>query len=160
MGENFCFTVNGVERCTSEDKPLLRYLRDDLHLHSVKDGCSEGACGTCTIVVDGKAVKSCVLTTRRAVGKNIITTEGLSDAEKEAFVYAFGAMGSVQCGFCTPGLIMTAVEIVGTGKRYNREELRKMISGHLCRCTGYENILNAMERIVEEVYQISHKTNS
>ena len=60
MGENFCFTVNGVERCTSEDKPLLRYLRDDLHLHSVKDGCSEGACGTCTIVVDGKAVKSCV----------------------------------------------------------------------------------------------------
>ena len=55
MGENFCFTVNGVERCTSEDKPLLRYLRDDLHLHSVKDGCSEGACGTCTIVVDGKA---------------------------------------------------------------------------------------------------------
>lgn len=96
MGENFCFTVNGVERCTSEDKPLLRYLRDDLHLHSVKDGCSEGACGTCTIVVDGKAVKSCVLTTRRAVGKNIITTEGLSDAEKEAFVYAFGAMGSIR----------------------------------------------------------------
>ena len=83
MGENFCFTVNGVERCTSEDKPLLRYLRDDLHLHSVKDGCSEGACGICTIVVDGKAVKSCVLTTRRAVGKNIITTEGLSDAERK-----------------------------------------------------------------------------
>ena len=157
MGENYSFTVNGVMRSTSEDKPLLRYLREDLHLHSVKDGCSEGACGTCTIVVDGKAVKSCILTTKRAVGKNIITTEGLSDAEKEAFVYAFGAMGSVQCGFCTPGLIMSAVEIVGTGKRYNREELRKLISGHLCRCTGYENILNAMERIVEETYKVVGK---
>lgn len=64
---------------------------------------------------------------------------------------------AVQCGFCTPGLIMTAVEIVGTGKRYNREELRKMISGHLCRCTGYENILNAMERIVEETYKVVGK---
>ena len=109
MGENYSFTVNGVMRSTSEDKPLLRYLREDLHLHSVKDGCSEGACGTCTIVVDGKAVKSCILTTKRAAGKNIITTEGLSDAEKEAFVYAFGAMGSVQCGFCTPGMVMACL---------------------------------------------------
>ena len=89
MSESYTFTVNGVTRSTDVDKPLLRYLRDDLHLHSVKDGCSEGACGTCTIIVDGKAVKSCVLTTKRAVGKNIITTEGLSDVEKEAFVYAF-----------------------------------------------------------------------
>ena len=94
MGENYSFTVNGVMRSTSEDKPLLRYLREDLHLHSVKDGCSEGACGTCTIVVDGKAVKSCILTTKRAAGKNIITTEGLSDAEKEAFVYAHGRQGA------------------------------------------------------------------
>ena len=125
MGENFCFTVNGVERCTSEDKPLLRYLRDDLHLHSVKDGCSEGACGTCTIVVDGKAVKSCVLTTRRAVGKNIITTEGLSDAEKEAFVYAFGAMGSVQCGFCTPGMVMAYLVIGDILGRKHSQHARK-----------------------------------
>ena len=159
MKKNYCFTVNGIMRSTDQDKPLLRYLRDDLHLHSVKDGCSEGACGTCTIVVDGKAVKSCVLTTKLAAGKNIITTEGLTEEEKEAFVYAFGSKGSVQCGFCTPGLIMSAVEIVGTGKKYNREELKKLISGHLCRCTGYENILNAMERIVEEVYQVSRKTS-
>ena len=86
MGEIYSFTVNGIERRTSEDKPLLRYLRDDLHLHSVKDGCSEGACGTCTIVIDGKAVKSCVLTTKLASGRNILTTEGLSEREKEAFV--------------------------------------------------------------------------
>ena len=73
MGEVFEFTVNGQVQRTEEDKPLLRYLRDDLKLYSVKDGCSEGACGTCTIVVDGKAIKSCVLTTKRAVGRNILT---------------------------------------------------------------------------------------
>ena len=82
MGEVFEFTVNGQVQRTEEDKPLLRYLRDDLKLYSVKDGCSEGACGTCTIVVDGKAIKSCVLTTKRAVGRNILTVEGLSDEWK------------------------------------------------------------------------------
>ena len=102
MGEVFEFTVNGQVQRTEEDKPLLRYLRDDLKLYSVKDGCSEGACGTCTIVVDGKAIKSCVLTTKRAVGRNILTVEGLSDEWKDAFVYAFGAVGAVQCGFCIP----------------------------------------------------------
>ena len=79
MSEIFRFTVNDTLCATVEDKPLLRYLRDDLHLHSVKDGCSEGACGTCTIIVDGNAVKSCILTTRKAAGKNIRTVEGLTD---------------------------------------------------------------------------------
>ena len=145
MGENFCFTVNGVERCTSEDKPLLRYLRDDLHLHSVKDGCSEDACGTCTIVVDGKAVKSCVLTTRRAVGKNIITTEGLSDAEKEAFVYAFGAMGSVQCGFCTPGMVMAGKALIDRVPDPTEEEIKVALKGNICRCTGYKKIIEGIQ---------------
>ena len=145
MGESFCFTVNGVERCTSEDKPLLRYLRDDLHLHSVKDGCSEGACGTCTIVVDGKAVKSCVLTTRRAVGKNIITTEGLSDAEKEAFVYAFGAMGSVQCGFCTPGMVMAGKALIDRVPDPTEEEIKVALKGNICRCTGYKKIIEGIQ---------------
>ena len=76
MKENYCFMVNGILRSTDREKPLLRYLRDDLHLHSVKDGCSEGACGTCTIIVDGNAVTSCVLTTKLAAGHSIITTEG------------------------------------------------------------------------------------
>ena len=154
MSESYTFTVNGVSRTTHKEEPLLRYLRDELRLTSVKDGCSEGACGTCTILVDGRAVRSCILTTKKAAGKSILTVEGLSPEEQEAFVYAFGAVGAVQCGFCTPGLIMSAVEIVGTGKKYSREELKKLISGHLCRCTGYENILNAMERIVEETYRV------
>ena len=150
MEEIFRFTVNGEERECRTEQPLLRYLRDELRLTSVKDGCSEGACGTCTIIIDGKAVRSCIMSTKKAAGKNIITTEGLSLREKEAFVYAFGRAGAVQCGFCTPGIIMSAVEIVGTGKRYTREELRKLISGHLCRCTGYEKILDAVARSVEE----------
>ena len=79
----YTFTVNGIQRRTGENKPLLRYLRDDLHLYSAKDGCSEGACGTCTVLVNGRAVKACVLTTALAAGKNIITVEGLSLREKE-----------------------------------------------------------------------------
>ena len=145
MGENYSFTVNGVMRSTSEDKPLLRYLREDLHLHSVKDGCSEGACGTCTIVVDGKAVKSCILTTKRAVGKNIITTEGLSDAEKEAFVYAFGAMGSVQCGFCTPGMVMAGKALIDRVPDPTEEEIKFALKGNICRCTGYKKIIEGIQ---------------
>ena len=86
MPEIYQFTVNGKLCSTGENKPLLRYLRDDLHLHSVKDGCSEGACGTCTIIVDGVAVKSCVLTTKKAAGRKILTVEGLTNFEKDAFV--------------------------------------------------------------------------
>ena len=88
-----------------------------------------------------------------------MTVEGLKgpNGELSPIQKAFIEEAAVQCGFCTPGLIMSAVEIVGTGKKYYREELKKLISGHLCRCTGYENILNAMERIVEEVYQTTHK---
>ena len=96
MATEYCFTVNGMRRTTTEKKSLLRYLRDDLHLFSVKDGCSEGACGTCTIIVDGVAVKACVLTTDKSVGRNIVTVEGLTEREQDAFVYAFGSKGSVQ----------------------------------------------------------------
>ena len=133
MKETYTFTVNGVERTTTEDKPLLRYLRDDLHLHSVKDGCSEGACGTCTIIVDGRAVKSCVLTTKRAVGKNIVTTEGLSDREKEAFVYAFGSKGAVQCGFCIPGMVMAGKALIDHVPDPTEEEIKVEIGRASCR---------------------------
>ena len=134
---SYTFTVNGIERTTDEKKPLLRYLRDDLKLYSVKDGCSEGACGTCTIVVDGCAVKACVLTTDRAAGKNIITVEGLSLREKEAFVYAFGTAGSVQCGFCIPGMVMAGKALIDRNPDPTEDEIKKAIMGNICRCTGY-----------------------
>ena len=160
----YTFTVNGIERTTEEKKPLLRYLRDDLKLYSVKDGCSEGACGTCTIVVDGHAVKSCVLTTDRAVGKNILTVEGLSLREKEAFVYAFGTAGSVQCGFCIPGMVMAAKALIDREPDPSEAEIKKAIRGNICRCTGYKKIITGIKRAAailrgeEEIRDISQFT--
>ena len=144
MNTTYYFTVNGVLRETDVDKPLLRYLRDDLHLHSVKDGCSEGACGTCTVILEDKAVKACVLSTKRVVGKHILTVEGLSDFEKEAFVYAFGVSGSVQCGFCTPGMVMAGKALLDENPDPSEEEIRNAIRGNLCRCTGYRKIIDGI----------------
>lgn len=144
MSETYSFTVNGVLRETGEDKPLLCYLRDDLGLHSVKDGCSEGACGACTIVVDGRPMRACILTTRRAAGKTILTVEGLSVPEKEAFVYAFGKVGAVQCGFCIPGMVMAGKALLDTTPNPTEEQIKKAIRGNVCRCTGYKKIIEGI----------------
>ena len=144
MSECYSFVVNGVPCSTEEEKPLLRYLRDELRLTSVKDGCSEGACGTCTILVDGKAVKACVLSTKRAAGKEIVTVEGLSGAEREAFVYAFGAVGAVQCGFCIPGMVMAGKALLDQNPNPSEAEIKKAIRGNVCRCTGYKKIIEGI----------------
>ena len=144
MSETYTFTVNGVVRETAEDKPLLRYLRDDLQLTSVKDGCSEGACGTCTILVDGRATRACILTTKRAAGKNILTVEGLWPAEKEAFVYAFGKVGAVQCGFCIPGMVMAGKALLDQNPNPTEADIKKAIRGNVCRCTGYKKIIEGI----------------
>ena len=139
------FTVNGAACSTDEKKPLLRYLRDDLQLYSVKDGCSEGVCGTCTVVADGAAVRACIMTTEKAAGKSILTVEGLSDREKEAFVYAFGSRGAVQCGFCTPGMVMAGKALLDKNPDPTEEDIKKAIRGNLCRCTGYKKIIEAIQ---------------
>ena len=153
-------TINGKEYQTAVDErePLLDTLRR-LGFTSVKKGCEVGECGACTVLVNGEAVDSCIYLAMWAAGKRIMTVEGLKgpNGELSPIQKVFIEEAAVQCGFCTPGLIMSAVEIVGTGKKYSREELKKLISGHLCRCTGYENILNAMERIVEETYKVAGK---
>ena len=150
--------VNGkdVEVAVDPRESLADTLRNRLYLNSVKKGCEVGECGACTVLVDGEAVDSCIYLALWTADRKVLTVEGLKgpNGELSPIQQAFVDEAAVQCGFCTPGLIMTAVEIVGTGKKYNREELRKLISGHLCRCTGYENILNAMERIVEETYKV------
>lgn len=140
----YTFTVNGEECTTYEDKSLLRYLRDDLKLLSVKDGCSEGACGTCTVIVNGRAMKSCVLTTKKAAGREIVTVEGLPKDEQEAFVYAFGSVGAVQCGFCTPGMVMSAAALLHTNLSPTEDEVKKAIRNNICRCTGYKKIIEGV----------------
>ncbi len=144
MAQEFTFTVNGVNRTTTQNKPLLRYLRDDLHIHSAKDGCSEGACGTCTIHVDGAAVKACVLTTALAAGRNIVTVEGLPEDVREAFVYAFGAVGAVQCGFCIPGMVMAGAALIAEDPEPTEEQIKYAIRGNVCRCTGYKKIIEGI----------------
>lgn len=140
----FTFTVNGVQRMTKEIKPLLAFLREDLGLTSCKDGCSEGACGTCTILVDGKKVRSCVLTTQLAEGRNILTVEGLSTREKEAFVYAFGSIGAVQCGFCIPGMVLSGKCLLDKKPDPTEEDVKEAIRGNICRCTGYKKIIEGI----------------
>ena len=144
--------VNGkpVEIAVDDRESLADVLRNRLGLTSVKKGCEVGECGACTVLIDGEAVNTCIYLAVWADNKSILTVEGLKGKNGELSIVqqAFIDEAAVQCGFCTPGLIMTAVEIVGKGKRYTRDELRKLISGHLCRCTGYENILNAVEKSI------------
>lgn len=140
----FTLKVNGALIEVQEDKKLMRLLRDDLKLKSVKDGCSEGACGTCTILVDGKPTKSCVQMASRFVGKEIMTVEGLSDREKEVFVYAFGEVGAVQCGFCIPGMIMCGKSLLDTNNDPSRPEVAFAIRNNICRCTGYKKIIDGI----------------
>ena len=144
MGERYTLTVNGAPRTADRDVPLLRWLRDELRLTSVKDGCSEGACGACTILVDGRALRACTLTTRRAAGKSIVTVEGLDPGEKEAFVYAFGAVGAVQCGFCTPGMVLAGKALLDKNPNPTEAEIKQAIRGNVCRCTGYKKIIKGI----------------
>ncbi len=146
------FYVNGKpkELAVQEGEVLTDTLRNQLGLTSVKKGCEVGECGACTVLIDGHAQNSCIFLTAWAEGKHILTVEGLrtDNGELHPVQKAFIEEAAVQCGFCTPGFILTGVELVNSGKKYTRDELREAISGHLCRCTGYENILRAREKVV------------
>lgn len=146
--------INGSARTLHIDdrESLADMLRSQLGLTSVKKGCGAGECGACTVLLDGRAVNSCLVLALNAAGRHILTTEGLLDSRGElSYIQkAFVEEAAIQCGFCTPGFIMTAVELAGRGKSYTRQELRQLISGHICRCSGYQNILNALERILRE----------
>lgn len=146
------FIVNGNTVETEKNISLLRYLRDDLHLTSCKDGCSEGACGTCTILIDGKATRACTVKTAQLEGKSVLTVEGLSDFEKEVYTYAFGEAGAVQCGFCIPGMVMCAKGLLDKVPDPTEEQIREAIRYNICRCTGYVKIVEAI-RMAGEIFR-------
>lgn len=152
--KKICCTVNGVKREITVDvrASLTDMLRNDYRLTSVKKGCEVGECGACNVLIDGECFNSCIYMAVWADGKSIRTLESLMGpgGELSDIQQAFIDESAVQCGFCTPGFIMTAVEILESRKLYTREQLRKLLSGHLCRCTGYENIINAVEKTMKK----------
>ena len=153
------FSVNGKTYTVTENVSLMRFLRDELRLTSVKDGCSEGACGTCTVIIDGKAVKACVQKVSNLDGKSVITAEGLSEREKQVYSYAFSEAGAVQCGFCIPGMVMCAKALIDKNPSPTPEDVKYAIRNNLCRCTGYKKIEEAILLAAEIIRENREITN-
>ena len=146
------FFVNQAAVRDSE-RTLLRFLRDELHLTSAKDGCSEGACGACTVLIDGKTVRACTVRTDELEGKHVVTVEGLSDFERTVYTYAFGEAGAVQCGFCIPGMVICAKGLLDKNLHPTEAEIRHAIRHNVCRCTGYVKIVAAI-RLAAEIFRV------
>ncbi len=151
MKKTIAFTLNN-EKVTVEADPswtLLHLLRDVLELTGTKEGCGYGECGACTVIVDGKAVNSCLYPVLEAEGKTVVTIEGVArkDGQLDALQKAFVEKGGVQCGFCTPGMIMSAKALLDENPDPTVEEIKEAIAGNLCRCTGYVKIIEAIKSV-------------
>jgi len=143
------FTLNGkkVAIHTNPLRRLLDVLRDDFHLTGVKEGCGEGECGACSVLVDGMLSNSCIVPVGTLQGTDVLTIEGFRGTERyRVLEEAFAEAGSVQCGFCTPGFIMAAEALLRTNPEPGEDEIREAISGNLCRCTGYHMIVEGITR--------------
>ncbi len=138
------FYVNNQLYQVEGDSKLLPFLRDVCKCKSVKDGCSEGACGTCHVLIDGKPTKACIPTLSRLDGKHILTVEGLSDEEKELYAYAFAEAGAVQCGFCIPGMVICTKALLDVNDNPTRQDAAYALRNNICRCTGYKKIIDAV----------------
>lgn len=138
------FTVNGKSVIVNTNKKLIDYLREDLRLTSVKNGCMQGACGACMVIVDGKATKACILRTDKLEAKNIVTVEGFSEREKDVYGYTFAKCAAVQCGFCTPGMLISAKALIDKNPNPTLQEVKDAIKNNVCRCTGYVKIEQAI----------------
>jgi carbon-monoxide dehydrogenase small subunit len=139
-------TVNG-EKCFLEVKPnqtLVDMLREDLGLTGTKKGCGEGKCGSCTVLMNGRPVNSCLVLAPQAEGADIVTIEGLAEQEPHPLQKAFAEKGAVQCGYCTPGMILTAKALLDVNPNPGEVEIKEAIAGNLCRCTGYNKIVEAI----------------
>jgi carbon-monoxide dehydrogenase small subunit len=141
-------TVNGIpyEVAIEPRQSLLQLLREELHLTGTKEGCSEGECGACTVLLDGKTVDSCLIFALEVQGREVTTIEGLARGDQLHPVQkAFAEYGAVQCGFCTPGMILAAKALLDSHPHPTELEIRQGISGNLCRCTGYVKIVEAIQ---------------
>jgi carbon-monoxide dehydrogenase small subunit len=148
------FELNGneVHVDTPDDRRVVDLLREDLGLTGTKEGCGTGECGACTILVDGESRLSCLMVAAQLEGTSVITVEGLElSREGMAIRRAFNEEGAVQCGFCTPGMEMAAMALLGNDPVPSRERIREGLSGNLCRCTGYVKILDAVERAAIDI---------
>jgi aerobic carbon-monoxide dehydrogenase small subunit len=149
---NITLTVNGETLAETVDarKTLVDFLRDDLVLTGSHVGCEHGVCGACTVRVDGVIVRGCLMLAAQCDGANVETIEGVSDAGEIADLQqAFEQRNALQCGFCTPGMLLTAQELLRGGNVPSREQIREQISGNYCRCTGYHAIVDAIESVAE-----------
>jgi carbon-monoxide dehydrogenase small subunit len=149
-------SVNGLTRYVDPadgERTLLNWLREDLELKGTKNGCAIGACGACTVLLDQRPVRSCITKLSRAAGKTVLTIEGMEspDGELHPLQQAFLDAGAVQCGFCTPGMIMSAWGLLLRNPRPDREEIKKALKPNLCRCTGYQQIFDAVELAAERM---------
>ncbi|MBM4325852.1 MAG: (2Fe-2S)-binding protein [Deltaproteobacteria bacterium] len=145
-------TVNGepVEAAVDANRTLLQFLREDLELTGAKHGCGLGDCGACTVILDGKPVNSCLVLAVQANGRSVLTIEGLAENGKlHPIQQAFVDKGAIQCGFCTPGMILSAKALLDTNTKPTEIEIRTAISGNLCRCTGYQKIVQAIQDAAE-----------
>lgn len=148
------FKLNGkpIQIDVAPNWTLLDVLRDKLGLTGTKKGCETGECGACTVLIDGKNVNSCLVLIGQVEGKDVTTIEGLiENDELDPIQKAFAEKGAVQCGYCTPGMIMSAKALLSKNASPSREEIKEAISGNLCRCTGYEQIIDAIQAAAEEV---------
>ena len=146
-------TVNGKQVTVQikSDELLVDVLRDRLDLIGTKIGCNEGECGACTVIMDDEAVLSCLIPAMRAQGRQITTIEGLSDGDiLHPLQQAFVDYGAVQCGYCTPGFVMSAKALLDKNPHPSRDEIKEAIAGNLCRCTGYVKILEAIESVANQ----------
>lgn len=153
--------VNGkwVEREAQPDRMLLDFIREELGLTGTKKGCEEGECGACTIILDGKAVLACLIPVLKVDGSEILTVEGLAERDGlHPLQQAFWEKGAVQCGYCTPGMLLSAKAFLDENPDPGIEEVKEAISGNLCRCTGYSKIIEAIMVAKERIYERTDQT--
>ena len=146
------FQLNGknVSSNALPNTTLLEVLREEMHLTGVKKGCETGECGVCTVLIDGDNINSCMMLVGEVAGKEVITIEGLAQSGELDFVQrAFAEKGAVQCGYCTPGMILSVKGLLNRNPNPTREQIKVALAGNLCRCTGYEQIFEAVEYAVE-----------